>query len=279
MNIETIDYKRKDAEVLAHKSLHETGFAVLYNHPIASERIAQLYRGWADFFHSDAKFKFAPEPPKQSGYFAFRSENAKDHPVKDLKEFFHVYPDSVLPAELAAETRAIYKDLLGLGFEILSWIQKQTPDAISSKFSIPLGEMIGGSQQSLLRILHYPPIKQTEIEPKAVRAAAHEDINLITLLLSGSEPGLQAKDSDGNWHDISCDSGMITINNGDMLQMISGGYFPSTTHRVVNPDSGNNVSRYSMPMFLHPRPEVLLQPGKTADDYLQTRLREIGLKQ
>ena len=278
MNIETIDYTHKDAEILAHKSLHETGFAVLYNHPIAGERIAQLYRDWADFFHSDTKFEFAPEPPQQSGYFAFRSENAKDHPVKDLKEFFHVYPDSVLPAELAAETKAIYNDLLGLGTEILSWIQKQTPNAISSKFSIPLGEMIGGSQQSLLRILHYPPIKQTEQEPNAVRAAAHEDINLITLLLSGSEPGLQAKDSDGNWHDISCDSGMITINNGDMLQMISGGYFPSTTHRVVNPDSGNNVSRYSMPMFLHPRPEVLLQPGKTADDYLQTRLREIGLK-
>jgi isopenicillin N synthase-like dioxygenase len=97
-------------------------------------------------------------------------------------------------------------------------------------------------------------------------------------LLSGSKPGLQAMDKTGNWHDVACDPGMITINNGDMLAMATGDHFPSTTHRVTNPDAGQNVSRYSMPMFLHPRPEVLLKPGTTADDYLQERLREIGLK-
>ena len=117
-----------------------------------------------------------------------------------------------------------------------------------------------------------------EAEPGAIRAAAHEDINLITLLLSGSKPGLQAQDANGNWHDVACDAGMITINNGDMLAKATGDYFPSTTHRVTNPDAGQNVSRYSMPMFLHPRPDVPLQPGLTADDYLQQRLREIGLK-
>ena len=85
-------------------------------------------------------------------------------------------------------------------------------------------------------------------------------------------------DPEGNWHDVACDAGMITINNGDMLAMASNDYYPSTTHRVVNPDAGQNVSRYSMPMFLHPRPDVFLQPGMTADDYLQQRLREIGLK-
>ena len=124
--------------------------------------------------------------------------------------------------------------------------------------------------------IHYPPVENAE--QGATRAAAHEDINLITLLLSGSKPGLQAKDADGNWHDISCDSGMITINNGDMLAMASNDYYPSTTHRVVNPDVGQNHSRYSMPMFLHPRSEVLLKPGITADEYLQARLKEIGLK-
>ncbi|MGB1871736.1 MAG: 2OG-Fe(II) oxygenase family protein, partial [Candidatus Puniceispirillaceae bacterium] len=115
-------------------------------------------------------------------------------------------------------------------------------------------------------------------EPGAIRAAAHEDINLITLLLSGSKPGLQARDADGGWHDIACDPGMITINNGDMLAMATDNYFPSTTHRVTNPDSGQNVSRYSMPMFLHPRPDALLRPDVTADQYLQKRLKEIGLK-
>ena len=147
---------------------------------------------------------------------------------------------------------------------------------MTGKLSMPLDQMMEGSNQSLLRILHYPPVEQSE--PGAIRAAAHEDINLITLLLSGSKPGLQAMDKAGNWHDVACDPGMITINNGDMLAMATADYYPSTTHRVTNPDAGQNVSRYSMPMFLHPRPEVLLRPGTTADDYLQERLREIGLK-
>jgi isopenicillin N synthase-like dioxygenase len=110
-----------------------------------------------------------------------------------------------------------------------------------------------------------------------MRAAPHEDINLITLLLSGSNPGLQAKDAHGVWHDISHDKRMVTINTGDMLAMASNNYYPSTTHRVINPDPAQNVSRYSMPMFLHPRPDVLLRPDRTADDYRQERLREIGL--
>ena len=158
----------------------------------------------------------------------------------------------------------------------MGWIQAQAPAEVTADLSMPLDEMMADSDQSLLRILHYPPVEAAE--PGAIRAAAHEDINLITLLLSGSKPGLQAKDAEGNWHDVACDPGMITINNGDMLAMATGGYFPSTTHRVTNPDAGQNVSRYSMPMFLHPRPDVPLRPDMTADQYLQQRLREIGLK-
>ncbi len=232
--------------------------------------------GGVIFFARDEKFAYAVQPPCHDGYFAFRSENAKDSPVKDLKEFFHVYPDSAMPDALSTATTALYADLQSLGVELLSWIQKESPENIRQNFFQPLDEMMTGSNQSLLRILHYPPIENAE--PDAIRAAAHEDINLITLLLSGSKPGLQAKDAAGNWHDISCDDGMITINNGDMLAMASKNYYPSTTHRVINPDAKQNQSRYSMPMFLHPRPEVLLKPGTTADDYLQERLREIGLK-
>jgi isopenicillin N synthase-like dioxygenase len=276
MNVETVDYQDPTASTALHRSLRDTGFAVLANHPISAERIADIYDGWGSFFANEDKFEFAVQPPRHDGYFAFRSENAKDSPTKDLKEFFHVYPDSPLPEALSAATAAIYADLQALGVELLSWIQKEMPDDIRTGFSLPLDEMMADSNQSLLRILHYPPVE--EAEPDAIRAAAHEDINLITLLLSGSKPGLQAKDAAGNWHDIACDAGMITINNGDMLAMTSDNYFPSTTHRVINPDAKQNQSRYSMPMFLHPRPEVLLKPGTTADDYLQERLTEIGLK-
>lgn len=276
MNIETVDYLDPNAPVALHRSLRDTGFAVLANHPITPDRIDAIYAQWGAFFAGETKHDFTVEPPRHDGFFPFRSENAKDSPLKDLKEFFHVYPGCPLPEGLEAETRAIYNDLETLGTTLLSWIQAQTPDAIRSKFTQPLDGMMQDSTQSLLRILHYPPVQ--DAEPGAIRAAAHEDINLITLLLSGSKPGLQAKDADGNWHDISCDAGMITVNNGDMLAMASDDYYPSTTHRVMNPDANQNESRYSMPMFLHPRSKALLKPGITADDYLQERLREIGLK-
>ena len=276
MKVETVDYKAPDAAVTLARSLRDTGFAVLANHPITPDRIDAVYQAWGGFFAGEEKFDFAVKPPAHDGYFAFRSENAKDSQVKDLKEFFHVYPGCQLPGDIEAMTRQIYADLENLGRELLAWIQQQAPSEVTESLSMPLDSMMEGSNQSLLRILHYPPIESAE--PGAIRAAAHEDINLITLLLSGSKPGLQAMDKAGNWHDVACDPGMITINNGDMLAMATGDHFPSTTHRVTNPDAGQNVSRYSMPMFLHPRPDVPLRPGLTADDYLQQRLREIGLK-
>ena len=276
MKVETVDYKAADAAETLARSLRDTGFAVLANHPITPDRIEAIYGAWGGFFAGEEKFDFAVRPPAHDGYFAFRSENAKDSPVKDLKEFFHVYPGCRLPGDIEALTRQIYADLDMLGRELLGWIQAQAPAEVTDALSMPLDAMMEDSDQSLLRILHYPPVESAE--PGAIRAAAHEDINLITLLLSGSKPGLQAMDADGNWHDVACDPGMITINNGDMLAMATGNYFPSTTHRVTNPDAGQNVSRYSMPMFLHPRPDVPLRPDMTADQYLQQRLHEIGLK-
>jgi isopenicillin N synthase-like dioxygenase len=275
MRVETIDYQDKLAGVALYESLKATGFAVLDNHPISPDRIAEMYELWAAFFAGQEKFAYAPEPSYHDGYFAFGSENAKDSPLKDLKEFFHVYPQSRLPTELADKTNAIYADLQALGIEVLSWIQQHTPAEVKESFTMPLHEMLAGSSQSLLRVLHYPPVAEHALG--AMRAAPHEDINLITLLLSGSNPGLQAKDAHGVWHDISHDKRMVTINTGDMLAMASNNYYPSTTHRVINPDPAQNVSRYSMPMFLHPRPDVLLRPDRTADDYRQERLREIGL--
>lgn len=275
--IRTISHKAPDAPAGFTRSLRETGFAVLTDHPIAPERMRAVYDAWAGFFASGHKHDFLASPERQDGYFPFRAEHAKDSPIADLKEFYHVYPDGRLPEELAPETRALHDDLVALGRELLGWIEENSPAEVRARFTEPLPRMLDGSTMNLLRILHYPP-QDAAPEPGAIRAAAHEDINLITLLLAGSEPGLEARDSRGEWHAVPCDPGMMAINIGDMLQMASGGFYPSTSHRVVNPPARRNVSRYSMPMFLHPRPEVVLDKGVTADDYLQERLREIGLK-
>ena len=161
---------------------------------------------------------------------------------------------------------------------LLEWVEKNTPEEVRSKFSEPLKNMIRGSKTNLLRIIHYPPFSGKE-DNKSLRAAAHEDINLITLLVAGTRPGLEAKDNNGTWHKITTDPGTIIVNIGDMLEEVSGGYYPSTTHRVVNPEKdSNNDSRYSMPLFLHPRNEVVLSKKYTAGNYLNERLEEIGLK-
>ena len=277
MKIETVDYTASDAGDRLARSLRETGFAVLANHPIRADRIDEAYALWGGFFASDSKLNYLRDYEKQDGYFPFKSEHAKDAQKKDLKEFYHVYPWGRVPEDLEAFTRQLYADLTAIGIELLSWLDRLMPDEISASLSMPLQEMMQASQQSLLRILHYPPVSAEE-DAAAIRAAAHEDINLITLLLAGSQPGLQARDKQGQWHDVPCDPGMITINNGDMLSLATNGYFPSTTHRVINPDDKLNLSRYSMPMFLHPHPEVKLRQDFTAEAFLQERLKEIGLK-
>jgi isopenicillin N synthase-like dioxygenase len=275
--ITTVSYTDDAAPAKFARSLHNTGFAVLTDHPITPERIETIYASWGTFFNSEAKFEWTPTDGAQDGFFPFRSENAKDAAAKDLKEFYHVYPRGKVPPELEAETRTLHSDLVAVGATLLGWLQDQNPKEVTEALSEPLPRMLAGSEQNLLRILHYPPLLEAP-EPGAVRAAAHGDINLITCLLAGSEPGLEAQDTAGNWHQVPCDPGMMAINAGDMLDMATGGHYPATVHRVVNPPAARNVARFSMPMFLHPRPEVVLKPGITAHDYLMERLREIGLK-
>jgi len=278
-NIQTIPYQGSaDSPKALVESLHTTGFAVITDHPITAERIKQFYASWGKFFASEKKHDWKFDPETQAGYFPFRSENAKGNALKDLKEFFHVYPNHKVPAELEEETRKMHDDLTTIGRTLLTWLQDNTPKEVLDKLSEPLPKMNEGSLLDLLRVLHYPAL-EGEVEPGAVRAAAHGDINLITVLLAGSSPGLQAKDTSGVWHDVPCDPGAIVINSGDMLELASGGYFPSTIHQVINFD-GNKGERFSMPLFCHPRSEVVLDPksGKTAGDYLKERLAELGLK-
>ena len=204
------------------------------------------------------------------------AETAKGHSVRDIKEYFHYYPWGRCPDALRQEIDSYYSAVTEFASVLLRWIEQQTPAQVAQSFDEPLSSMIEGSTQSLLRILHYPPIDSQANEPDAIRAGAHEDINLITLLPAANEPGLQVKATDGRWLDVPCDFGNLIINIGDMLQEASGGYFPSTTHRVINPE-GHDASkaRISLPLFLHPRPEVVLSERYTAGGYLQERLSEL----
>ena len=278
LHVRSVDLRLADASEQFVKSLQFTGFAVLHHHPIDMELVNEVYSQWMDFFNSSQKQDYLFHPVKQDGYFPFKSENAKGSDEKDLKEFFHIYPWGRCPKSLEAKTRLLYSQLVNLASLLLTWIEKEVPTEISSNFSRPLYRMIEDSPQNLLRIINYPAMTGDE-EPSAIRAAAHEDINLITVLCAGTESGLQAQDVDGNWHDIQCHPGSIAVNTGDMLQMCSNGYFPSTTHRVINPEADKmNVARMSMPLFLHPNDNVVLSDKHTAASYLFERLQEIGLK-
>ncbi len=178
--------------------------------------------------------------------------------------------------ELKEELSAYYDSTIALASELLGWVHTFSPKEISANYREPLSGILQGSEQSLLRVLHYPPITGDEKE-NAIRAAAHEDINLLTILPAANEPGLQVLTREDEWIDVPCEFNTLIINTGDMLQEASEGYFPSTTHRVINPEGSNKSnSRISLPLFLHPRKDVVLSDRYTAWEYLQERLRELG---
>ena len=277
LQIDIIDFTKENAKNKFVKSLKNTGFAVLNNHQIDINLINTVYNEWANFFNSKDKYDYMFDLEKQDGYFPMKSENAKGYSVKDIKEFYHIYlPWGRIPEQLSKNTLLIRSKLKSIGIELLSWIDDLAPIDIKNNFSIPLQDMVEGCENNLLRIIHYPPLREND-DKNAIRAAAHEDINLITLLISGSEPGLQVLNENNNWVDVKSDPGWLIINIGDMLQECSNAYFPSTTHRVINPILNNN-SRFSIPFFLHPRGEVILSKKHTAKTYLDERLKELGLR-
>ena len=271
----TIDFKSKNAPVDFVKSLSSTGFAVIQNHGIDSSLINDTYKDWKLFFDSDIKHDYLFDLDKQDGYFPFKSENAQGSDTKDLKEFFHIYRWGRYPKEITPITKKIHQSLIDLGSNLLDYLDEYAPDYVRDKFSMKLSEMINDSGQNLLRVIHYPPVRKEDVLDGAIRAEAHTDINLITILIA--EPGLQVVDSSGNWVDVELSENSIVVNIGDMLQKCSGGFYKSTIHRVVNP-KGVNRSRYSMPLFIHPRDEVRLSSDFTAKQYLEQRLKQIGLK-
>jgi len=284
-------------------SFTETGFAIISDHTIPKPVIDAAQSSSEDFFAQDVTIKdrYADaQGGHQRGYSPFKSENAKGRTESDLKEFWHtgrslpddspyraVMKDTPKVAELPefnAATRALYAALDTFGTEVLKGVALYL-DMEEDWFTphVNFGN-------SILRLLHYPP--QKTAPPKgSVRAGAHEDINLITLLLGAEEAGLQAKHKSGVWLDINAPEGAVVVNCGDMLQRLTGGILPSTTHRVLNPSPERaKFPRYSAPFFLHPNndfmikalPQCLERGGVaeapiTAQDYLQERLIEIGL--
>ncbi|MFN3201659.1 MAG: isopenicillin N synthase family dioxygenase [Bradymonadia bacterium] len=306
------DWTSGDADRRAHfaktvgDALTDLGFFALTNHGVDQDLIKNGYAEVQSFFDLPEAAKKAYELAElngQRGYISVGREHAKDHPVPDLKEFWHVGPEiptdsphhpaqnyarNLWPAELPQ-----FKPTL---LELYGQLER-CAGALLEACAIYAGEpeglfrdmAIGGD--TILRTIHYPPVAE-DAHPAAIRAAAHEDINLITLLVESTDEGLELLQRDGTWRPIHALDGHMVVDSGDMLQHITNGLFKSTTHRVVNP-ADDRSRRFSMPFFVHPRGEVDLTPlpscvaktggevkypNRTAREYLDLRLAEIGLK-
>jgi len=286
-------------------SFRTFGFAMVRDHGIDPKLIQRAWRLTEEFFalpEAEKRSYFDPAIAGARGYTPFRTEVAKGASETDLKEFWHVgrnlapgnplaasmppnvWPDR--PAGFRETFEELYTEFDRAGARVLSAI------AIDLGLAADWFDPAIDEGNSVLRLLHYPPVDDPS--GAAIRAGAHEDINLITLLLGAEEAGLELLARCGEWLPVSPPEGAMVINIGDMLQRLTNHVLPSTTHRVRNP-SGERAgfSRYSMPYFLHLRSDFVFHtlpqcidaehPDRypqaiTADDYLQERLREIGLK-
>jgi isopenicillin N synthase-like dioxygenase len=291
-------------------SFRAFGFALVRDHGIDRALIAEGWRLTAALFalpEEEKRRYHAAGLAGARGYTPFRTEIAKGASETDLKEFWHVARDlpaqedgsahplaASMPANIWPERPAGFRET----FEPLFAEFDRVGAQILSRIALHLGlapdwfEPAIKDGNSVLRLLHYPPVPASA--GGAIRAGAHEDINLITLLLGAEEAGLELLGKDGHWLPVAPPEGVLVVNIGDMLQRLTNHVLPSTTHRVRNP-TGERArhSRYSMPFFLHLRSDFPIQTlpqcvteqnpdhypvAITADDYLQERLREIGLK-
>jgi isopenicillin N synthase-like dioxygenase len=284
-------------------SFERYGFAVLGNHGIDPVLLKRVDSATKAFFAlpEAVKLKYHRRGTGGArGYTPFGVETAKGYSAHDLKEFYHVgrelphdHPfrdhmgDNIWPEEVAdfhAATYELYVALDNLGKKVLGAIAVHL--RLDREFFTPIVR----DGNSVLRLLHYPPVNQPG---ESVRAGAHGDINVITLLLGAEEPGLQLLDRDGQWLPITPPKDCIVCNIGDMLSRLTNGILPSTQHRVINPaEARKDFSRYSTPFFLHfespyliktlpncitpDRPDQFPEPI-TAHDFLQQRIREIKL--
>lgn len=274
-----VDFTSPDAPRVFCESLHRTGFGVLKNHPLSSDLVHGIYDEWLAFFQSGGAKNYAWDPIKLDGHFSTAvSETAKGSEIKDFKEFFHLFPWGRYPSEVSDAAQRYYGLGKNLAATLLKWVEDHSPADIRAKYSVPLASMIDDCEETLLRVLHYPPLTGIQ-EPGSIRAAAHTDINLLTILPAATEPGLQVMGTDGVWIDVPCDFGLLIVNIGDMLSEASGKYYPSTQHRVLNPvGEAAKKSRVSLPLFLHPRREIKLSERYTVGSYFEERMQELRRK-
>ena len=279
MSVSVVDFRGEGAVDEFTQSLVNTGFAVLRNHPVAISLVDELYAEWLNFFNDESKFQYLFDEASHAGFIPFeRSETAKGASIKDLKEFYHYFPGKQCPDSLLSVTQRAYSELETLSLTLLNWVESVLPSTIREQLAVPLSDMVHGSTHTLLRVIHYPPIGD-DIEPGAVRAAAHEDINLLTLLPAATAKGLQVKTREGVWLDVPCEPGWLIVNVGDMLAECTRGYYKATSHRVINPSCEYaKQPRVSSPLFLHPREDVVLSERYTAGSYRDERFRELGLR-
>ncbi|PEQ10815.1 flavonol synthase [Novosphingobium sp. PC22D] len=286
-------------------SFRRNGFAMVRDHGIDARLIAEAWRLTKAFYELPLEEKMRYHVPGQGGargYTPFRTEIAKGASVTDLKEFWHVGRDlppghplaTTMPPNIWPERPEGFRETFTALYGAFDRVGAELLRAIAVDLGLPANWFDPAIEDgnSVMRLLHYPPV--TENADGAIRAGAHEDINLITLLLGAEEAGLELLGKNGQWLSVAPPEGALVVNIGDMLQRLTNHVLPSTTHRVRNP-SGERArySRYSMPFFVHLRSDFVFEtlpqcitkenPDRyperiTADDYLQERLREIGLK-
>ncbi|MHB8911952.1 MAG: isopenicillin N synthase family dioxygenase [Lysobacter sp.] len=283
----------------------EWGFAGIRGHGISAEQIDASYGMFKRLFAlpEDVKRKYhVAGGGGARGYTPFGIETAKGAQYSDLKEFWHVgreiprdsrYADVMAPNVWPEEIPGFREQAYGL-YNALDQLGSRVLGALALHIGLPEDYFADKTDagNSILRPIHYPPITADDIPN--VRAGAHEDINLITLLVGASAEGLEVRSRKGEWVPFTADADTIVVNIGDMLQRLTNHVYPSTTHRVVNPPGEKaRQPRYSTPFFLHPNPDFLIDvlpstitpdhPSRypeaiTAQGYLEERLREIGLK-
>jgi len=279
--------------------LKEYGFIILNEHTVDQAKVDDAYDMVKQFFSLpiDTKNNYAGVKGGQRGYTPFGQEHAKGNPNPDLKEFWHVgrilsdnspykgvYPDNVWPSEVS-NFQAAFTEL----YNSMDKTANVLLEAIGKGLDLPqnfFAEMINDGN-SILRTIHYPPTKGQDTD-NSIRAAAHEDINLITMLVGATASGLQLLDRDGTWLDVDSKPGQLVVDSGDMMSRLTNDVLPATTHRVINPDNDGS-ERYSMPFFVHPHSNASLAclpscvgtakkyEDITAGEFLNQRLREIGL--
>lgn len=288
-------------------SFERFGFAMVSNHGVPDAVVARAWAMTKAFFDlpEDEKRRYFVEGGGGArGYTPFKTEIAKGAAHVDLKEFWHIGRELPPGHRFAAQMAANVWPDRPEGFRDAFLDLFAALDAAGDRLLSAIARHLGLEPQwfdhavkdgnSVLRLLHYPPVP---LDAPEVRAGAHEDINLITLLLGAQEAGLELLDrsggGDGRWLPVKPPEGAMVVNVGDMLQRLTNHVLPSTTHRVVNPaPERRGFSRYSMPFFLHPAPDFLIEtlpstitadnPDRyptpiTAHDYLHERLVEIGL--